>query len=87
MTTIAQKLTDKSVLMQIHDCGFFINFILFYTLHNCISFAKYQNESATGINVVTQHIAWNNTVWMKTKVSYCYTLYTTNHKTIIKISE
>ena len=23
----------------------------FYTLHNCISFAKYQNESATSIHV------------------------------------
>ena len=30
---------------------FFFNFILFLTLHNCISFAKYQNESATGIHV------------------------------------
>ena len=31
----------------------FFNLILFYfkTLHNCISFAKYQNESATGIHV------------------------------------
>ena len=29
---------------------FFFNFI-FKTLHNCISFAKYQNESATGIHV------------------------------------
>ena len=28
---------------------FFLNFILF--LHNCISFAKYQNESTTGIHV------------------------------------
>ena len=25
--------------------------IFFLTLHNCISFAKYQNESATGIHV------------------------------------
>ena len=25
---------------------FFFNLILFFTLHNCISFAKYQNESA-----------------------------------------
>ena len=30
---------------------FRINFILFLNLHNCISFAKYQNESATGIHV------------------------------------
>ena len=30
---------------------FFSNFILFLNLHNCISFAKYQNESATGIHV------------------------------------
>ena len=29
----------------------FFNFILFLNLHNCISFAKYQNESATGIHV------------------------------------
>ena len=33
--------------------SFFFFLILFYfkTLHNCISFAKYQNESATGIHV------------------------------------
>ena len=30
---------------------FFFNFFLFLNLHNCISFAKYQNESATGIHV------------------------------------
>ena len=30
--------------------SFFLNFI-FKTLHICISFAKYQNESATGIHV------------------------------------
>ena len=30
---------------------FFLNFILFSTLHNCISFAIYQNESTTGIHV------------------------------------
>ena len=26
-------------------------YLFFLTLHNCISFAKYQNESATGIHV------------------------------------
>ena len=31
---------------------FFFNLILFLNLHNCISFAKYQNESTTGIHVV-----------------------------------
>ena len=31
---------------------FFFNFILFLNLHNCIRFAKYQNESATGIHVL-----------------------------------
>ena len=30
---------------------FFLNFILFLNFTNCISFAKYQNESATGIYV------------------------------------
>ena len=30
---------------------FFLNFILFLNFTNCISFAKYQNESATGIHV------------------------------------
>ena len=34
---------------NIYFC-FFLNFILFLTLHNCISFAKYQNESTTGIH-------------------------------------
>ena len=31
--------------------NFFLNFILFLNFTNCISFAKYQNESATGIHV------------------------------------
>ena len=31
---------------------FFFNFILFLNLKHCISFAKYQNESATGIHVL-----------------------------------
>ena len=30
---------------------FFLNFILLLNFTNCISFAKYQNESATGIHV------------------------------------
>ena len=30
---------------------YFLNFILFLNFTNCISFAKYQNESATGIHV------------------------------------
>ena len=30
---------------------FFLNFILFLNFKHCISFAKYQNESATGIHV------------------------------------
>ena len=30
---------------------FFLILFYFYTLQNCISFAKYQNESATGIHV------------------------------------
>ena len=30
---------------------FFFNFILFLNFTNCVSFAKYQNESATGIYV------------------------------------
>ena len=29
----------------------FLNFILFLNLKHCISFAKHQNESATGIHV------------------------------------
>ena len=31
---------------------FFLNFILFLNLKHCISFTKYQNESATGIHVL-----------------------------------
>ena len=31
--------------------SFFLILFYFYTLQNCISFAKYQNESATGIHV------------------------------------
>src|SRR5574337_958504 len=30
---------------------FFLSFFIFIFLHNCISFAKYQNESTTGIHV------------------------------------
>src|SRR5574337_684161 len=30
---------------------FFLSFFIFIFLHNCISFSKYQNESATGIHV------------------------------------
>ena len=32
--------------------SFFFNFILFLNLKHCISFAKHQNESATGIHVL-----------------------------------
>ena len=39
---------DSSFLLWI---WFFFNLILFLTLQYCISFAKYQNESATGIPV------------------------------------
>ena len=48
--------TVKKAECQRIDAFFFFFFILpilfyFSTLHNCISFAKYQNESATGIHV------------------------------------
>ena len=49
---------DTSVIFRITspcfvvcNVSFFFYFILFLNLHNCISFAKYQNESATGIHV------------------------------------
>ena len=41
----------NSVTERIH-IYFFFNFILFLNFTNCISFAKYQNESATGIHVL-----------------------------------
>ena len=34
----------------------FIYFILFLNFTNCISFAKYQNDSATGIHVFQLHL-------------------------------
>ena len=37
--------------MLAENVVFFLNFILFLNFTNCISFAKYQNESATGIHV------------------------------------
>ena len=40
-----------SLWLQIFLKFFFLFYFIFYTLHNCISFAKYQNESATGIHV------------------------------------
>ena len=36
---------------HVFQLNFFLNFILFLNFTNCISFAKYQNESATGIHV------------------------------------
>ena len=33
-------------------CNFFVNFVLFLNLKHCVSFAKHQNESATGIHVL-----------------------------------
>ena len=38
--------------MQYIFLSFFLNFILFLNFTNCISFAKYQNESITGIHVL-----------------------------------
>ena len=34
------------------DMQIFFFFYFIFRLHNCISFAKYQNESATGITVI-----------------------------------
>ena len=45
------------VILTVFQTFFFLFFFffkfnfIFYTLHNCISLAKYQNESATGIHV------------------------------------
>ena len=36
---------------HVFQLNFFLNFILFLNFTNCISFAKYQNESASGIHV------------------------------------
>ena len=41
-----EMVTHSSVLF------FFFNFILFLNLKHCISFAKHQNESASGIHVL-----------------------------------
>ena len=42
-------MTTKKVTLEKEQFLFFLFY--FYTLYNCISFAKYQNESATGIHV------------------------------------
>ena len=47
-----EEVTTKTIMLlnlytHITITNIFFNFILF--LNNCISFAKYQNESATGI--------------------------------------
>ena len=39
---------EKSTWILISSIRFFFNFILFLNLKHCISFAKHQNESATG---------------------------------------
>ena len=50
-----QILKDDAVKVLHSICQqiffFFLILFYFYTLQNCISFAKYQNESATGIHV------------------------------------
>ena len=43
--------TTKEAEHQRIDAIFFLNFILFLNLQNCISYAKYHNESATDIHV------------------------------------
>ena len=45
------KLIHLTEAQIVHEIVFLFYFILFLTLHNCISFAKYQNESATGTHV------------------------------------
>ena len=48
------QLWSQSLYQYICSCSSFLILIFFFfflTLHNCISFAKYQNESATGIHV------------------------------------
>ena len=40
-----------AIILAFWMLSFFFLFFYFYTLQNCISFAKYQNESATGIHV------------------------------------
>ena len=49
-----KRLSSSSIEVKIflRRCDFFINFILFLNLKHCISFAKHQNESATGIQGV-----------------------------------
>ena len=49
-----KRLSSSSIEVKIflRRCDFFINFILFLNLKHCISFAKNQNESATGIQGV-----------------------------------
>ena len=42
---------------------FFLNFILFLNFTNCISFAKYQNESATGIHVFPMVTLFKDITW------------------------
>ena len=52
--TRLKRLSSSSIEVKIflRRCDFFINFILFLNLKHCISFAKHQNESATGIQGV-----------------------------------
>ena len=45
-------LLDLNPSIAIVRIMIFFNFILFVNLKHCISFAKHQNESATGIHVL-----------------------------------
>ena len=49
--TFRLKLLNNTSSRQDIILSFFFNFILFLNFTNCISLAKYQNESATGIHV------------------------------------
>ena len=50
---VLEKLTFGSLEISIYvEIIFFFNLILFLNLKHCISFAKHQNESASGIHVL-----------------------------------
>ena len=52
MIEVRMVLLDLNPSIAIVRIMIFFNFILFVNLKHCISFAKHQNESATGIHMI-----------------------------------
>ena len=58
----------KHIQPTLRISGFFLFFFFYFifkTLHNCISFAKYQNESATVVSISTDSTKCRSKIFWK----------------------